>query len=130
MSAITAADASRFRATLRQRAVALREEIRQTLLRSDEERYLTIAEQARDIEDDSFADLVVDVNLAEVDRDLAELRDIDMVLERLAEGTYGRCDMCGEDIDRKRLEAQPTAIRCLACQSEFERAPPQRTPGL
>lgn len=130
MSVVTAADASKFRATLRSRAGVLREEIRQALLRSDEERYIGIAEQARDAEDDSFADLIIDVNLAEVDRDLAELRDIDVALERLAEGTYGRCDMCAEAIDRARLEAQPTAVRCLICQTKFEQSHPQSTPAL
>jgi RNA polymerase-binding transcription factor DksA len=112
------------------RAGVLREEIRQRLLRSDEERYIAIAEQARDAEDDSFADLMIDVNLAEVDRDLAELRDIDLALERLAEGTYGRCEVCAEGIDRARLEAQPTAARCLACQAAFEKSHPQNMPSL
>ena len=130
MGVVTAADASKFRAILRQRALVLRGEIRQTLLRSDQEQYVAIAEQARDAEDDSFADLMIDVNLAEVDRDLAELREIDVALERIAEGTYGRCDVCAEDINRERLEVQPAAIRCVACQTEFERSHPQSTPSL
>jgi RNA polymerase-binding transcription factor DksA len=130
MSAITAADAGKFRTILRARAAVLREEIRQALLRSDQEQYIAIAEQARDAQDDSFADLMIDVNLAEIDRDLAELREIDVALERLAEGTYGRCEMCTEEIDRARLEAQPAAVRCLACQTEFEQSHPQSTPRL
>jgi DksA/TraR C4-type zinc finger protein len=31
------------------------------------------------------------------------------------EGTYGICAYCGEDIDPKRLEALPTATRCILC---------------
>ena len=62
------------RRTLRDRARQLRDEIRQTLMKSDEEQYTMIADQVRDLEDDSFADLMVDVNLAEIDRDLQELR--------------------------------------------------------
>lgn len=130
MGVLSAADASRFRRMLETRAAVLREEIRQALLRSDQEQYVAIAERARDIEDDSFADLMVDVNLAEIDRDLAELRDIDVALERIAEGTYGRCEACGEPIEHERLQAQPAAIRCLACQMDFERDHPQNTPGL
>lgn len=130
MPIISAEDTSRFRAKLQQRAAVLREEIRQTLLRSDQEQYVAIAEQARDAEDDSFADLMIDVNLAEVDRDLGELREIDVALERLAEGTYGRCDVCAEAIDHERLEAQPTAIRCWSCQTAFERSHPQSTPRM
>ena len=130
MSVITAVEGAKFRAMLRSRATVLREEIRQALLRSDQEHYVAIAEQARDAEDDSFADLIVDVNLAEVDRDLAELREIDVALERLAEGTYGRCETCAEEIDRARLEVQPAAVRCLACQAAFEKSHPQSTPSL
>lgn len=127
---ITATDVTKFRATLRARNAVLREEIRQALLRSDREPYVSIAEQVRDVEDSSFADLMVDVNLAEIDRDLEELRAIDHALERLAEGTYERCETCGAEIDRARLEAQPAAARCLPCQAQFERSHPQSTPSL
>ena len=43
-------------------------------------------------------------------------------LERLVEGTYGRCEVCGGEIERPRLEALPEAVRCLACQERSERA--------
>lgn len=130
MSVIAAADTARFRTALRTRAAVLREEIRQALLRSDEEQYVAIAERARDAEDDSFADLMVDVTLAEVDRDVSELREIDVALERLSEGTYGRCEICAEQISLARLQAQPTAVRCLACQAKFEQSHPRSTPTL
>ncbi len=108
-------------ATLKARARQLREEIRQTLIKSDEEQYTMIADQVRDLEDDSFADLMVDVNLAEIDRDLQELRLIDAAFLRLSDGTYGRCDGCGSPIDFDRLRAAPFASRCFDCQSAFER---------
>jgi DnaK suppressor protein len=109
------------RATLKARARQLREEIRQTLIKSDEEQYTMIADQVRDLEDDSFADLMVDVNLAEIDRDLQELRLIDAAFLRLSDGTYGQCDGCGSPIDFDRLRAAPFASRCFDCQSAFER---------
>lgn len=130
MSVIAAADTARFRTALRTRAAVLREEIRQALLRSDQEQYVAIAERARDAEDDSFADLMIDVTLAEVDRDVSELREIDVALERLSEGTYGRCEICAEQINLARLQAQPTAVRCLACQAKFEQSHPRSTPTL
>jgi RNA polymerase-binding protein DksA len=109
------------RATLKARSRQLREEIRQTLIKSDEEQYTMIADQVRDLEDDSFADLMVDVNLAEIDRDLQELRLIDAAFLRLSDGTYGQCDGCGSPIDFDRLRAAPFASRCFDCQSAFER---------
>ena len=44
-------------------------------------------------------------------------------LRRIEEGEYGECGNCGEDIDPRRLEAQPEAPLCLACQSLRERKP-------
>ena len=109
------------RATMTARASQLREEIRQTLLKSDNEQYTMIADQVRDLEDDSFADLMVDVNLAEIDRDLQELRLIDAAFLRMGDGTYGLCDACDNPIEIERLRATPFASRCFDCQSAFER---------
>ena len=109
------------RTILKSRARQLREEIRQTLVKSDDEQYTMIADQVRDLEDDSFADLMVDVNLAEIDRDLQELRLIDAAFLRLNDGTYGRCEQCGSPIEIARLRAAPFASRCFDCQSSFER---------
>lgn len=61
---------------------------------------------------------------AEVKRDRGELLEIAQARERLADGSYGRCLVCGEPIDPRRLLVQPTAVRCIACQAGAEtRAP-------
>jgi DnaK suppressor protein len=103
------------------RARQLRDEIRQTLAKSDHEQYAMIADQVRDLEDESFADLMVDVNLAEIDRDLQELRLIDEAMLRMSDGSYGECEECGSAIALARLHATPFASRCFDCQSAFER---------
>ena len=110
-----------FKVRLRERANQLRGEIRSTLERSTEESHVRIAEQVRDNEDDSFSNLIVDVNLAEIDRDAAELRRIDAALVRLNAGSYGACVDCGQSIPLPRLEAEPTAQRCVACQELYEK---------
>lgn len=38
-----------------------------------------------------------------------ELRDVEDALRRLEEGSYGRCEVCGQPIPDERLEANPTA---------------------
>lgn len=43
----------------------------------------------------------------------AMLADIDRALEKVADGTYGRCDVCGRDITPARLNARPWANRCI-----------------
>jgi len=117
----------RLRTAMRQRQIELREDIRQTLLKSDSEHYLQIADSARDLEDESFADLIVDVGLAEIDRDLEELRAIEAALLRVADGSYGSCEVCERPIDSKRLEIAPHALRCIDCQTIFERTHFQKT---
>lgn len=109
------------RADLTRRAAGLREEIRQTLLKSDSEQYLQIADNVRDLEDESFADLMVDINLAEIDRDLTELRATEQALQKIASGTYGNCEDCGLPIEHERLKLTPFASRCVDCQSVHER---------
>lgn len=41
------------------------------------------------------------------------LVEIDAALARLADGLYGRCEVCGEDIGAERLEARPATARCV-----------------
>ena len=53
---------------------------------------------------------------AEVERDLAELREIGLVLGAIADKSYGICKECGSPIDPRRLVAQPAALRCRECQ--------------
>jgi DnaK suppressor protein len=115
------------RAAMRARQAELREDIRQALVKSDSEHYLQIADSVRDLEDDSFADLIVDVGLAEIDRDLEELRAIDAAMLRIADGSYGVCEVCDRPIEVRRLEAAPEVLRCIDCQTIFERTHFQRT---
>jgi len=106
---------------LRERAARLRSEIRSTLERSSDESHARIAELARDHEDDSFSNLIVDLNFSDIDRDADELRRIDTALTRLSSGTYGDCLDCGQAIPIERLKAEPTAGRCIACQETYEK---------
>jgi DnaK suppressor protein len=45
------------------------------------------------------------------------LAEIDLAAGRLDDGTYGTCERCGDPIPAGRLEARPTARRCVACAS-------------
>lgn len=47
------------------------------------------------------------------------LRDIDSSLKRLADGTYGICKYCGNEISRERLEIRPTSSSCVDCKKKF-----------
>jgi RNA polymerase-binding transcription factor DksA len=59
-------------------------------------------------------DATTDILLAD------EARNVEIALERLAEGTYGTCVDCGREIPAERLEAIPEAIRCIDDQNRYE----------
>lgn len=47
---------------------------------------------------------------------LASMRaDVARALEKLDDGTYGLCDVCGRLIPEQRLEARPASVRCVRC---------------
>lgn len=48
------------------------------------------------------------------------LRLIDDALERLANGEYGKCLDCGEQIPEGRLQVRPYAVFCIKCKSKHE----------
>lgn len=44
---------------------------------------------------------------------LSMLDDVRRARERVVDGSYGRCEVCGAAIPAERLEARPWAARCL-----------------
>jgi len=123
-------DVPHFERKLRAKWQEVRTRAREVLLRAGNERYVQIAGQVHDVEDESLADLLVDVNLAEASRDIQEIRDIEDALRRIALGTYGTCVRCKRPIEGRRLEAFPTASRCTQCQREYEKGHPAPPPSL
>jgi DnaK suppressor protein len=80
------------------------------------------AADARDMASDDWAkaDEEFDLSVALEERDSAELQAIDQALKRVADGSYGLCMQCGAGIPTARLHAQPTAERCVGCQTLTE----------
>lgn len=110
-----------FKTLLKERFCDLREEIRQELLRSDKEHFIDLAGQVHDLEEESVADLLVDLDLAIIDLHVEEVREIDAALIRIAQGSYGVCEDCDRTIETERMRAYITARRCTPCQSVYER---------
>lgn len=107
--------------TLREMAQDLRQEIRSVLLRADDERYIDIAGRVHDAAEQSVADLLADLNVAAIDRQITELRAVEAALQRISMGCYDVCESCGESIGAARLHAQPAASRCIKCQNHIEK---------
>ena len=107
---------------LRHRYEEIWTDIRRELGKHDEQRYQDLVQGAGDPEDDATANLLVDLNLSELDRDVEELRAVQAALARLRRGEYGRCQNCGREIPRPRLEALPQAALCIDCQTRAEQS--------
>lgn len=50
-----------------------------------------------------------------------ELDQIDKAMEKIEDGTYGKCSKCGGIIEEKRLEFNPSATYCSNCQNKIEK---------
>ncbi|MGD9126602.1 MAG: TraR/DksA family transcriptional regulator [Planctomycetia bacterium] len=47
------------------------------------------------------------------------LDQIEVALERIEDGTYGKCEECGARIPKARLNAIPYAVMCVKCASQY-----------
>lgn len=108
------------------RAIAKRyaqmlEDTREDVERAREETFGALAGPVTDEGDRAAADLLADLDQAEISRDLREVKNIEAALARIKEGTFGNCANCGAEIELERMRAYPIAIRCVRCQGVHER---------
>ncbi len=74
----------------------------------------------RSLDDQAHAISERDEEFAMNEHETAELGDIEAALKRMDAGTYAQCTDCGATIPPARLNAYPTAKRCIDCQSVAE----------
>ena len=85
-----------------------------------------VASEALDKSEDDNAQIQAgrDIAFAINEHETAELLAIDASLLRIKEGVYGLCVDCGTHIPAARMDAAPHTLRCLACQTTFEKTHP------
>ena len=79
-----------------------------------------LVDTALDEGDWAVVDISEDINLMRLGAHRKSMHDIDEVLRKISEGTYGICEECGEEISEKRLSVIPTATLCINCQGNKE----------
>ena len=77
----------------------------------------TTGEHMADAATDSFDR---DWALAMASSDQSVLYEVDQALKRIADGSYGRCELTGKPIEADRLKALPWTRFCAAAQAELE----------
>ena len=119
--ALTPEQTKELRGALEQRRTALIAEVSRDLGKMREDRLEDLAGTAPDAADESVASLISDLDQADATRDVSELRMLEGARARMADGSYGSCIDCGQDIGFARLRANPGAERCIRCQTLFEK---------
>ena len=117
MANFTEDQLTQLRAALQKRYLALKEEVNNELSHSRSAQGSELAEYSDTIPDD--------IDTALIDRQINEMRELEMSMEYLSELEFGDCIDCGGEIGFERLLAQPSAQRCIECQSKYEKAFPQ-----
>lgn len=57
-----------------------------------------------------------------VEQQKQELKEIDVALQKIADGEYGICAMCEDEIGFQRLKVKPHAIYCIDCRGIVEKS--------
>lgn len=60
------------------------------------------------------------------DRERKLVKKIREALERIDDGTFGICEVCGKNISEKRLMARPVTTLCIECKTKQEEQEKQR----
>ncbi|MDP2690050.1 MAG: RNA polymerase-binding protein DksA [Deltaproteobacteria bacterium] len=60
------------------------------------------------------------------DRERRLISKINEALKRIEDGSFGVCELCGEEIGEKRLEVRPVTTCCIECKKEEEEQEKQR----
>ena len=114
MANFTEAQLIQLKAALHKRYLELQDEIRSELAHTQDIRDFNLAEYLNNIPDD--------IDTALVDRQINEMRELEMSLKYLSELEFGDCIDCGNEIGFERLLAYPSAQRCIQCQNQYEKA--------
>ena len=95
---------------------------RETLLAEAEEALNELPGQTvfPDLGDQATAEIDRNFMLRLRGRERKLLKKIEDAIDRIDQGTFGKCDRCGEDINIKRIEARPVTTMCIDCKTQQE----------
>lgn len=54
------------------------------------------------------------------DRESYLIRKIKRALDRLEDGSFGICELCGKEIGIERLRVRPVTLHCIKCKTRME----------
>jgi len=96
-------------------------EVKEQLKSSIGDGYQEMLATARDEEDQATVSLLAETSLTLLGPKRQELEAIEEALQRLENGSYGLCEVCGQPIEPRRLEIMPETPLCRGCMSQREK---------
>jgi len=96
-------------------------EVKEQLKSSIGDGYQEMLATARDEEDQATVSLMAETSLTLLGPKRLELEAIEEALERLENGSYVLCEVCGQPIEPRRLEIMPETPLCRGCMSQREK---------
>jgi len=114
----------------KQRLLDLEARLSNRTARGRERARAQVMDSPGDIGDLSVADEAESEDYTEAELDATVLQQVRDALQRIDDGTFGRCVVDGGPIEPKRLEAVPWTPYCLKHQKLYEAAAQPRTPTL
>jgi len=121
MANLTKEQLTTLKKELQHRYLELQDEVRSELGRSSDHRHISLASTLNDVGDNSVVDMLMDLGATIIDRQVHEMRNIEVSLKNLAEDNFGDCIDCKEEIGFDRLKASPGTQRCINCQNRYEK---------
>ena len=100
----------------------LQQEIHDELLQEGSNNAISLAGKVHDAQEESLSEMLTEINLAMLSQHQHELTALEYAIKRMDDGKYGQCLDCGVSIATARLQAYPTAVRCINCQAKHEQA--------
>lgn len=118
MADFTEDQLTQLKAAMQQRYLTLQEEIRSELTHSSSGLDINLADDLNNIPDD--------IDTALIDKQIIEMRELEISLKQFRELEFGDCIDCDNKIGFDRLMAYPSAQRCIDCQNKYEKAFPHK----
>ncbi|NLO74020.1 MAG: hypothetical protein GX100_07965 [candidate division WS1 bacterium] len=114
-------DEEKYRQKLLEMREELEQEIRRTEGQSDQREgfHVNVADEDFDEQGgDAASETVERSRVMAIVGNLRDMLDsVNEALSKLEQGTYGKCDVCGKQIPKKRLDALPHATMCIECRA-------------
>jgi len=83
---------------------------------ADKKEFDLVENEIGDQIDEAGQSLDKEVIFEQSDNERKILNEINAALRKLKNGTYGKCEQCGTEIEPKRLKAVPYSRYCIKCQ--------------